>query len=290
MPTATPVTILGLGAMGKALAAALLNADIPTTVWNRTPDKASELIDSGATEASSIDQAVAVNEVIIVCLFDHASVHETLERVIDQLEGRVVINLTTTSPEQARELGNWAAASGIGYLDGGIMAVPSMIGAPPAEIFYSGDESIFQRHKEILDIWGISSYFGEDTGLASLYDLALLTAMYVMFAGYMQGASMVRTAGVSASGFAARAKTWLAAMTESLTGFGQVIDGGDYTAPNQQSLEFSDLTKMVDAITELGVGAQPIGMVQELIKQQRDAGYGKHGFARIYESIAGPTR
>ncbi|GGP86946.1 NAD(P)-dependent oxidoreductase [Saccharothrix coeruleofusca] len=288
MSTATPVAVLGLGEMGRALAAALVKADVPTTVWNRTPGKADELIASGATGAASAEDAVTAAEVVVVCLFDHASVHEVLDPLAQRLRGRAVVNLTTTSPEQARELGRWAAAEGIGYLDGGIMAVPAMIGTAGSEVFYSGDEHVFQRHKEIFDHWGTSTYFGEDTGLASLYDLALLAAMYVMFAGYMQGAAMVRTAGISASAFAARAQSWLTAMTGGLAGFGAVIDGGDYTVPGQQSLAFSDLTKMLDAVAELGIGGQPLAMVQELIRKQRDAGYDEHGFARIYESIAAP--
>lgn len=276
--------------MGRALVAALLEAGVPTTAWNRTPGKATELVASGATEAASAGDAVTAAEVVVVCLYDHASVHEVLDPLADRLRGRVVVNLTTTSPEQARELGQWAADTGAGYLDGGIMAVPSMIGKPGSEVFYSGDEEVFRRYREIFDAWGTSTYFGEDTGLASLYDLALLAAMYVMFAGYMQGAAMVRTAGIPAAAFAERARHWLSAMTGGLAGFGAVIDGGDYTVPGQQSLDFSDLTKMVSAVAELGIGDQPIAMVQELIRQQRDAGYGEHGFARIYESIASPRR
>ncbi len=274
--------------MGQALVTALLKAGIPATVWNRTPGKADGVTAAGATEAESADAAVAAADVVVVCLFDHASVHETLDPLVDRLRGRVVVNLTTTSPEQARDLHGWAAEAGIGYLDGGIMAVPGMIATPAAEILYSGDEQVFRRHREILDVWGTSTYFGADAGLASLYDLALLAGMYVMFAGYLQGAAMVRTAGVPASAFAIRAKAWLAAMTETFTALGEVVDGGDYTVAGQQSLDFSDLTKLLDAAAEAGVGGQPIAMVQKLIDQQRDAGYGGHSFARIYESIRHP--
>ncbi len=82
---------------------------------------------------------------------------------------------------------------------------------------------------------GSSAYFGEDAGLASLYDLALLAGMYVMFAGFMQGAAMVAPAGVSAREFAARAAPWLTAMTGSFQGFAEVIDGGDYTVEGSRA-------------------------------------------------------
>jgi 3-hydroxyisobutyrate dehydrogenase-like beta-hydroxyacid dehydrogenase len=47
----TPATVVGLGAMGHALAVQLIAAGHPTTVWNRTPGKAVALIARGATEA-----------------------------------------------------------------------------------------------------------------------------------------------------------------------------------------------------------------------------------------------
>ncbi|MER6901101.1 NAD(P)-binding domain-containing protein, partial [Amycolatopsis sp. NPDC000740] len=43
----TPVTVVGLGSMGRALAGAFLAAGHPTTVWNRTPDKAAPLVAGG---------------------------------------------------------------------------------------------------------------------------------------------------------------------------------------------------------------------------------------------------
>lgn len=279
------VSILGLGEMGRALAAALLGAGHTVTVWNRTPGRAGQLVGNGAIEAPSAGVAVDASELVIICLFDHDSVHETLDPLADSLRGRVLVNLTTTSPEQARELGRWARAHGVASLDGGIMAVPSMIGGPGSEILYSGDQNSFERYRNVFDLWGTSSYLGEDPGLASLYDIALLSGMYVMFAGYMQGAALVATAGVSATAFAERSAAWLSAMTGELAGYGRVIDGGDYTIAGQQSLDFSDLSKMLEAAAEAGVGAEPLAMVQSLIARQRDAGRGTEGFARIFESV-----
>ncbi len=285
MNASATVSFLGLGEMGRALAAALLPGDHAVTVWNRTPGRAGSLLAHGAAEAESAGAAIDASDLIVVCLFDHESVHDTVDPLVDRLRGRTLLNLTTTSPEQARELGRWAAAADIEYLDGGIMAVPSMIGSPGSEVLYSGDASAFERFRPILDRWGTSSYFGKDAGLASLYDLALLSGMYVMFAGYMQGAALVATAGISATDFAGRAAPWIAAMTGGLEEYGRVIDGGDYTVPGQQSLDFSDLSDMLRAADEVGVGSQPIAMVQELILAQRQAGHGTEAFARIYESV-----
>ncbi|MFE1949674.1 NAD(P)-dependent oxidoreductase [Streptomyces sp. NPDC059524] len=285
---ATDVSILGLGAMGSALAEALVKAGVRTTVWNRSAGKAEELVARGATEAGSAAEAVQASPLVVVCLFDHASVHEVLDPLVDDLAGRTLVNLTTTKPEQARQSAVWAAEARIAYLEGGIMAVPSMIGQPGASILYSGSEDVFRQHTALFDHWAASTYYGEDAGLASLYDFALLSAMYVMFAGFMQGAAMLAPAGVPASRFAEMAVPWLTAMTGELAGFAKVIDGGDYTVPGQQSLTFSDLGLFLEAIAEQGVSAEPLAMVQRLIRQQVDAGHGTEGFARIIESLKAP--
>lgn len=281
------VSVLGLGAMGSTLAAALVEAGYATTVWNRSAHKASDLVARGAASAGTAGAAVRAGQLVIVCLLDHASVHDVLDPLAGELAGRTLVNVTTMSPAQAREVAAWAADAGVEYLSGGIMAVPAMIGRPGSAILYSGSAAVFDQHRPLLERWGTSTYYGTDPGLAPLYDLALLAGMYVMFAGFLHGAAMVAPAGVTAGEFAAMAAPWLAAMTGGFQGFAAVVDGGDYTVDGQQSLEFSDLGDILTASSDQGISTEVIAMVQRLIHRQIDAGHGKDGFARIMESIKG---
>lgn len=277
------VSFLGLGEMGSALASAVVAAGYPTTVWNRSPGKAID----GAVRATTADEAVTHTDVVVVCLVDHASVHDVLDPLASKLTGHTVINLTTTSPDGSRELAGWARQYDIAYLDGGIMAVPDMIGTAAAEVLYSGSADVYQGALPLLETWGRAAYFGDDAGLAPLYDLALLAGMYLMFAGFFHGAAMVAAAGVSAQDFANRAVPWLQAVAGSAHEYAAVIDGGDYSVPGQQSLEFSDLTDIVDATRAQGVSTELVDAVQILIRRQIDAGFGKHGLARAFESLRG---
>ncbi|MCX4389325.1 NAD(P)-binding domain-containing protein [Micromonospora peucetia] len=282
------VSVLGLGAMGSALAAALVTAGHETTVWNRSAGRADDLAAQGAQVAATAGDAVQASQLVIACLLDHASVREVLDPLAGHLAGRTLVNVTTTTPNQSREMGAWAAEAGITYLDGGIMAVPQMIGQPGSSLLYSGSADAFHQYRPLLDRWGTSTYHGEDPGLASLYDLALLAGMYVMFAGFMHGAAMVAPAGMTASRFADMAVPLLTAMTNGLHEYAAVIDGGDYTVAGQQSLEFSDLTDILNASAEQGVSTEVVDMVQRLLRRQIDAGHGTEGFARIIESIKNP--
>ena len=225
---------------------------------------------------------------IVVCLFDHASVHEVLDPIADRLAGRRLLNLTTTSPDGARELARWSAAIGADYLDGGIMATPEMIGTPQAGVLYSGSRQLYDDYRSVFESWGTTEYFGDDAGMASLYDLALLSSMYVMFAGFFHGAAMVGAAGVPAKDFATRAAEWLRTVVPAITEYAEVIDGGDYSVPGQQSLEFSDISDIVDASRAQGISTELVDVVQRLIHRQIDAGHGTDGVARVIESIKHP--
>jgi 3-hydroxyisobutyrate dehydrogenase-like beta-hydroxyacid dehydrogenase len=285
--TKPAVSFLGLGEMGSALASAVLRAGHPTTVWNRNAAKVAPLVDAGATATQTAADA-AEAELIVVCLFDHASVHEVLDPIADRLAGRRLLNLTTTSPDGARELARWATAIGADYLDGGIMATPEMIGTSQAGVLYSGSRQLYEHHRSVFETWGTTEYFGDDAGLASLYDLALLSSMYVMFAGFFHGAAMVGAAGVPAKDFATRTAEWLRTVMPAIAEYAEVIDGGDYSVPGQQSLEFSDISDIVDASRAQGISTELVDVVQRLIHRQIDAGHGTDGVARIIESIKRP--
>ena len=286
----SPVTVLGLGAMGRVLAERLLAAGHRVTVWNRTAGRAADLVAAGAIAAPDIAAAVERDTLVVVCLLDAASVHETLDPVIGSMRGRQLVNLTTTTPNEARELAAWASDHGVAYLDGGIMATPPMIGEAGAAILYSGDDALFAEHRPLLDRWGESSFHGTDAGLASLHDMAMLAGMYIMFAGFLHGAAMVGASGIPATEFAAKAQPFLAAMTASFGPTAAVVDAGDYERPGLQSLEFSDLGAIVRATTDQGVHTGVLDAVQALIRRQIDAGYGNHSFDRIFEELRAERR
>ncbi|MFD0360076.1 NAD(P)-dependent oxidoreductase [Nocardia sp. GCM10030253] len=282
----TPVTILGLGAMGQAIAATLLRGGRPTTVWNRTAGKDAGLVADGATGAASVAAAVEKGGLIIAVLSDHASVHDTLDPIAGQLAGRQLLNLTSTAPEEARELAAWAAAHGVDYLDGGIMAVPAMIGRPGASILYSGSQTLFDEHRETLELLSVADYFGADAGLASLYDFALLSNMYAMFTGFFHGAALLRSAGVSASTFAERAVPWVTAMAQLLPEYARVVDSGDYTTPFQPlSFHKPSVDAIVRASRDAGVALDIVTPIKNLIDRQIADGHGPLAFERTVEEL-----
>ncbi|MFE2723272.1 NAD(P)-dependent oxidoreductase [Kitasatospora sp. NPDC059327] len=225
----TSVTLLGLGAMGTALARTWLAAGHPLTVWNRTAARAEPLAAQGATVAGTAAEAVAASRLVVVCLLDDASVEEALEGV--ELAGRDVVNLVTSTPGLARARAAWVRERGARYLDGGIMAVPPMIGVSAAGpyVFYSGSSELFEQHRDTLAVPAGTRFVGEDAGFAALYDVALLSAMYGMFAGVAHAFALIGEEAVAPSDLAPLLTSWLRAMAGSVEQSAAQLEAGDYT-------------------------------------------------------------
>ena len=64
------VAVLGLGGMGRPMAANILKAGLPTVVWNRRPEAARELGRQGAEVAGSAADAVRRAEVVVTMVTD----------------------------------------------------------------------------------------------------------------------------------------------------------------------------------------------------------------------------
>lgn len=202
------VTVLGLGAMGAALAKAQRSAGNDVVVWNRTASKAPWLDALGARREGSLAKAVGASDAVIVCLLNDGSVSEVLGSVANELRGRVVVNLTSGTPDQARAQARWSAQHGAVYLDGGIMAVPLMIGTSHAMVLYSGDERAFGLLAPILESFGRAHFVGTDPGRAALLDIGLLISMYGLLGAYVQASAMVESGGMTSAELASFAVPW----------------------------------------------------------------------------------
>ncbi|MEU5875727.1 NAD(P)-binding domain-containing protein [Glycomyces sp. NPDC047369] len=286
MPNQT-VAVLGLGAMGSAIAARLRGTGHDTVVWNRTAAKTVPHVEAGSTAAATAAEAVNAADTVLVVLFDHASVREHLDPLAADLKGRRVVNLTTTTPDQSRETAAWAAEHGLTYLDGAIMATPDMIGTPVARLLYSGDRASYEVAHGVLEALGAADYEGEDAGLASLKDMALLTAMYQMFAGFLQAAAMMRTVGVPAADTAAEVRGWIGALLPHLDHFGAEIDRGDLDPARCQDVEFTRAAvgSLIAAARGQGVSAVLLEPLMRQLDELSATGRGRADWISVIDRL-----
>lgn len=234
------MTVLGLGAMGRALATAFAAAGHPTTAWNRTPRTV-----AGVRVAATADDAVAASELVVVCLVDEDAVTTVLTG--RDLAGRTVVDLTNSTPAQARARAAALAGQGAAHLDGGIMAVPPMIGTDAARVLYSGPRELFATAEGTLAALGEARHVGADPGAAALHDVALLSAMYGLFGGALHAYALMRRSGRDAADLAPLLDDWLAAMLPSVAATAAEIDapsGDPATSPlSMQAAGFANLRR-----------------------------------------------
>ncbi|MET9548129.1 NAD(P)-binding domain-containing protein [Streptomyces sp. NPDC006627] len=292
MPSSTEhrasVTVLGLGLMGTALAAALLKAGHDTTVWNRTTSKTGPLAAQGATPAETAAEAITASPLVIVCLTTNDNVRGLLEAEADALTGRTVVNLTNGTPAQARELADWAAGRGITYIDGGIMAVPQMIATPAAYILYSGtDEEAYETHRPTLAALADTKWVGKDPGAAALYDLSLLTGMYGMVMGVAQAYALIGSGGVPAREFAPLLKDWVNAMTDGLVpGMAEALDSGQHlTDVSSLAINQAALPNFLTTFAQQGLRTDLFEPLQALLDRSIDEGHAADGLSRLVTLI-----
>ncbi|MWA15805.1 NAD(P)-dependent oxidoreductase [Streptomyces sp. BA2] len=287
--TAAPVSVIGLGLMGQALAGAFLKAGHPTTVWNRTTSKADQLVAQGAHLAPTVGDALKTSPLTIICVTEYQAMRELLDASDIALDGTTLINLTSGDSAQAREAARWAEQRGARYLDGAIMAVPSGIGTAEAVILHSGPQSDFEAHKSTLDALGTVTYLGADHGLASLYDGAGLVMMWSILNAWLQGTAMLRTVGVDAATYAPFAKQIAAGVAEWLPGHAEQIDNGSF--PAEVSTLETDVRAMAHLIEEseaAGVNAELPRLIKAMADRSIAAGHGGEQYPVLIEEFSKP--
>ncbi|NGO69378.1 NAD(P)-dependent oxidoreductase [Streptomyces boncukensis] len=284
----TPVTLLGLGDMGAALARTWLAAGHPLTVWNRTPSKAEPLQAYGARVAATPAEAVAASPLVIACLLDDASVEDALKDA--ELAGKDLVNLTTGTPGEGRARRGWAERRGARFLDGGIMAVPPMIGVPESGgyVFYSGSGALYEEHRATLSVPAGAVYAGEDAGHAALLDVALLSAMTGMFAGITHAFSLVRgeagkegEEGISLGEFGRLLADWLGAMSASTGEMAAQLESGDFTqgVVSNLAMMVQGNETLLRTAREQGVSTELLTPYTDLMRERLDAGHPDEGTA-----------
>ncbi|MFJ8633796.1 NAD(P)-dependent oxidoreductase [Streptomyces sp. NPDC093568] len=289
-PASASVTVLGLGPMGRALAGAFLDAGLRVTVWNRTPGRDRELTGRGAASAASPAEAVAASALTVVCVVNYDAADAVLRQdtVTEALKGRTVVNLTADTPARARDTAGWAAAHGIGYLDGAIMTPATTIGTPDAVFLLSGPEELHREHRPVLDtLGGTHTHLGEDVGRAAAYDIALLDIFWTAMAGYAHALAVARAEGITARELAPFAQGIGAILPPIFEEFAGDIDDGTYSGElNPLTSAVSSMAHIVQTSESHGIDASVLRAAEGQARRVIGLGHGSDGFTRVSELLS----
>jgi 3-hydroxyisobutyrate dehydrogenase len=158
----TAIAVLGLGAMGRAIAARLLGAGNELSVWNRTPGRDEQLVVAGARRAGSPADAVRNAEVVITMVTDPPA----LEHVLFGTAGAAsaipreatLIDMSTVGPTAIASVVERVAP--VAVLDSPVLGSVPSVESGTLVILVGGDRAVFDRHNELLSLLGTPIYVG----------------------------------------------------------------------------------------------------------------------------------
>jgi 3-hydroxyisobutyrate dehydrogenase-like beta-hydroxyacid dehydrogenase len=276
----TDVTMVGLGAMGSALARAFLGAGHDTTVWNRTPSKMDTLLALGANGASSISEAVEASPIIVICVDNYEITRNLIsENNIDRyLSGRTLIQLSTGSPKEVIEFEEFIREFDCEYIDGAIMPYPDGIGDDNAKLLFSGAEKTYNHCLPFLRcLGGDLRYLGPNIKAAAALDMALLTHELCSHLGVIHGSHICESENVSVGEFAAMFPEGSDVRSPI-----DVVLSGEYNETGATiSVWDGALQRIQNQAKNSKINSEVPDFISSFFKRAIAAGYGEEDFAAI---------
>jgi 3-hydroxyisobutyrate dehydrogenase-like beta-hydroxyacid dehydrogenase len=271
------VTVIGLGEMGSALAGAFLKAGRNVTIWNRTEAKAAALVKRGASYVPDVAAATSASPVIVVCLSDYAATRAVLgEAAAGALKGRQLIQLSTGTPREARDLAHWAEERGIRYLDGAILAWPSQIGGAATVILVAGSRAEFEPQEKLLrELAGGLTWLGPEIGASASLFAAVLAYLSMAWIGFAHGARIAEAEKLDGKLFGNVIAGISSILGEDARHMGEVIAENDFADPESAlKTAGSDVARLVQHAREAGINADVPRFAASIFKRAIDAGHG----------------
>ncbi|NNF24914.1 MAG: NAD(P)-dependent oxidoreductase [Rhodobacteraceae bacterium] len=285
------VSVLGLGLMGSALARAMVSAGLDATVWNRSPSRAKEFIESPATVASSVEDAVDASEVIVVCLQDYAAMNDVLRMttVEKRLAGKILVQLSTGTPAQAREASGWAASVGARYLDGSIMGFPKDIGSDGLLVLYGGDKETFEQCEPIAKaISGSTIRVGDDPGNGAALNNALISLYFSFLFGVLNGAAICDTEGIPLEKFGNIGTSLMPVLSGVMERSLKMITNGSYeTELNTLETSAGSMKQLAAVVRDAEIDGRFVESMRAYATEALEAGKGNLSNAVLFEFLRG---
>ena len=190
------VAFLGMGIMGRPMAANLVKTGHEVTIWNRTPGKDVE----GARTASSPADAARGAEVVWMCVSDTKAVENVLfgpGGVEEALaEGMMIADSSTISPSATLRFADRVKARGVDYVDAPVTG--SKIAAESGSLIFmaGGDEAALARLDPLFKAMGKQVFHMGETSKGQATKLAMNLQIALIYEGFAEALTLAAKLGV----------------------------------------------------------------------------------------------
>ena len=284
------IGFVGLGIMGKAMSLNLLKADFQVTVWNRTTEKTVPLMDAGASVASSLKSLAEQVDVIIAMVNDTPDVEEVIfggtGLVAGLSAGKIIIDMSTISPEATETFASLLEKSGCEMLDAPVSGGDTGARNGTLTIMVGGKKEVFEKMLPVFQAIGknITLCGGHGDGqrtkminqiLCGLHAVALSEAFVLAEKVGLDLDIMHKVVSSGAAG------SW------ALDNYGPRVLKGDLEPGFKLGMQQKDLRIAYETARQLGDEFKGIKLAYELFTQAKENGFGElgsHGLIKLYKT------
>lgn len=193
---------LGLGTMGRVMAANLLKAGHRVRVWNRSPDAVQALVEQGAQACGSVVEAFEAG-VAVSMLADDAAIREVLiegDVLAKAPRGAIHVNMATISVALAAELAERHARHGLRYVAAPVFGRPDVAAAAKLNILAAGDPAAIAQVTPLFEAMGQKTWpMGAEPARANVVKLAGNFMLGCAIEAMAEACAMAQAHGVAAA-------------------------------------------------------------------------------------------
>ena len=155
------IGFIGTGVMGSGMVRNLLKNGHAVNVYNRTSQKALALVKDGANFTSTIEACIKDVDTVITMVGMPDDVKEVYDVIFENFNGKIAIDMTTSSPSLAKQLFIQGQAKGISVLDAPVSGGDSGAKNGTLSIMVGGEKKAFEQALPIFEAMGKTiSYIG----------------------------------------------------------------------------------------------------------------------------------
>ena len=282
------IGFIGLGQMGRGMAARLLDAGHELTVYNRTRTHAEALGARGAAVAHDAAQ-VLDSEVVITMLADDAAVEAVWIEpgLIARLPATAVhLNMATVSLRLGRQLAERHAEFAGQYVSAPVFGRPSAAVSGQLDIVAAGPPAALARCQPLFEVLGKQWFdLGAEAYKANIVKIARNFLLASIVESLGEAFALVRKSGVEPAAFL-DIITRTAMNAPAYRNYGRLMIDKPAEASFTLRLGLKDVELALEAGGETQVPLPTAALIREQHLAAIAAGYGEKEWAMLGEYIA----
>lgn len=262
---------IGLGQLGRRLAASLIRAGYDVAVYDRDPEAGQDLAKLGATRAASVEETAKGRNALITCLPNPSATRSVLREggLAGLGEGGCWIEMSTNDPAEIEARAAEAKEFGIDTLEAPVTGGVHMAAAGKITVLAGGNPELFTRHRDALDSMGSPVILVGELGQASVLKVITNMLAFIHLGAAGEALMLAKRAGISLDvafqGISASSGNSFVHETES-----QVILSGSYDIGFTMDLACKDAEFAVALGESLGVPLEAGTWIRDRFAQARD--------------------